>query len=168
MFSQCHSGCWLTQWLCLVFLCFVSPQSINHATESCIFFENIRSLALNFERINSYRMNCVKCAFAYACFWNTWGFFFSLCLIKMFVNRRCFYVMCHAMCAWGIFFSQTRLQNFIWDSKEMESFQSKAISEDFAVRETDSGLSCLLYWNSNCCTRKLDWPRASLRERGHC
>lgn len=68
------------------------------------------------------------------------------------------------MCAWGIFFfSQTSLQNFIWDSKEMESFQSKAINEDFAVRETDSDLSCLLYWKSNC-TKNLDWPRAILRK----
>lgn len=50
----------------------------------------------------------------------------------------------------------------------MEPFQSKAISEDFAVRETDSGLSCLLYWNSNCRTKNLDWPTASLREMEHC
>lgn len=50
----------------------------------------------------------------------------------------------------------------------MESFQSKAISEDFAVRGTDSGLSCLLYWNSNCPTKKLNWPRARLREREYC
>lgn len=61
------------------------------------------------------------------------------------------------------FVSQTSLQNFIWDRKEMESFQRKAISEDFAVRETDSGLSCLSHWDNNCCT-KLDWSRANLRE----
>jgi len=66
------------------------------------------------------------------------------------------------------FFSQISLPNFIWDSEEMESFQSKVISEDFAIRQTDSGLSCLFYWNSNCCTKKPDWPRASLREGGHC
>lgn len=36
LFAQCDSGCWLTQWLCLVFPCFCSSQSINCATQSCI------------------------------------------------------------------------------------------------------------------------------------